>query len=132
MNEFQIKSSDTDLVLILSDVKGDYFKVQLVSSHLNVTREVWAYTDAYGFADLLEELASKIKPWEGEKTWQSIEGEFIFSVSCSSIGKIKFKIELNHYGNNEEWELTTEINSEFGQLPHLAKLARDFFGQSPS
>ena len=132
MNEFRIKSSDTDLALILSDINGDYFKAKLVSAHLNAMREVWAYTDAYGFADLLEYLASKEKPWEGEETWQSIEGEFKLSASCDHVGKIKFRINLNHLGHTEEWEAKTEINSEFGQLPHLAKKAREFFGESPS
>ena len=132
MTKFQIKSSDTDLMLILSDINGDYFKAQLVSSRLNAMREVWAYTDAYGFADLLEQLASREKPWEGEEIWQSIEGEFKFSASCNHVGKVKFRVELNHIGHAEEWEAKTEINSEFGQLPHLAKSAREFFGESPS
>ena len=132
MTEFRIKSSDTDLELILSDIKGDYFKVHLVSAHLQAMREVWAYTDAYGFADLFKYLASKEKPWEGEETWQSIEGEFKFSATCNHVGKIKFVIELNHFGCTEEWQAKTEINSEFGQLPHLAKKAREFFGESSS
>ena len=95
-------------------------------------REVWAYTDAYGFADLMEHLASYEKPWLGAKSWESIEGEFKFSATCSKLGQVTFELELSHYGCAEEWLLKIQINSELGQLPKSAKSARRFFGKSPS
>ena len=132
MNEFRIKSVDTDLELILSDIKGEYFKVRLVSGHINVVREVWAYTDAYGFADLMEHLATYEKPWLEAQRWESIEGEFKFSATCSKLGKVTFELEFCHYGCSEEWQVKTQLNSELGQLPKLAKSAKKFFGKSPS
>jgi len=132
MREFRIKSSDTDLELVLSDIQGDYFKAQIVSKFLNTSRVVWAYTDAYGFADLMENLAAHEKPWTDIKRWESIEGEFKFSAACSRLGKVTFEIELSHYGSAEEWALKTQLNTELGQLPRIAKAARAFFGASPS
>jgi hypothetical protein len=61
MKEFRIKSSDSDLELILSDIHGDYFKARIASNHINSVREVYAYTDAYGFADMMESLATHEK-----------------------------------------------------------------------
>ena len=113
-------------------MKGDYFVAQIESSHLNVTREVWAYTDAHGFADLFEWLASQKKPWNEKQSWESLEGEFKFSSTCSSLGTITFEVELQHQGCAEEWQIKTQISSEFGQLPTLAKRARRFFGETPS
>lgn len=132
MNEFTIKSSDSDLKLVLSDIEGDYFNAQISSSHINAKRKVYAYTDAYGFANLFEYLASQTKPWDGKESWSSLEQEFEFTASCSTLGTVTFTIELSHYGCVEEWSVKTEIKSEFGQLPSLAKSAREFFGESPS
>lgn len=132
MTEFRIKSSDSDLELILKDIKGDYFVAQIISGHLNVRREVWAYTDAHGLADLFEWLASQNRPWSDKQFWESLEGEFRFSATCSSLGKITFEVEFNHYSCAEEWLVKTKISSELGQLPALAKQAREFFGESPS
>jgi len=132
MSELQIKSATSDLELILSDINGDYFSAQIEASHINAKRKVWAYTDAYGFADLLENLSSLTSPWEGEEVWESLEGEFRFSASCSKLGQITFEVALLHQGCPEEWLLQTQIKYEFGQLPKLAKSARAFFGESPS
>ena len=132
MSEFRIKSSDSDLELILSDIQGDYFKARIASKHLNTIREVWAYTDAYGFADMMKILSSYEKPWTDIKRWESIEGEFKISAACNRLGKVTFEIELSNYGGAEEWAVKTQLNSELGQLPRIAKSARAFFGASPS
>lgn len=131
MNEFVIKSADSDLKLVLSDIKDDYFKVNLISDHLTVFREVWAYTDAYGFADLLENIASMQKPWEDEVSWETIEGDLKIKITCNILGKVKFQIELSSTGEDEDWSVKTYLNTELGQLEHLAKSARKFFGSSP-
>lgn len=132
MKEFRIKSSDSDLELILSDIKDDYFKARIVSNHINSVREVYAYTDAYGFADMMESLASHEKGWPDKQRWETLEGEFKVYATCSKLGKVTFEIELSHYGCSEEWILNTQLNTELGQLPRLAKSARAFFGKSPS
>jgi hypothetical protein len=58
MNEFRIKSSDSDLALVFSDIHGDYFNISIESRRISATCEVWGYTDAHGFAGLLESLAA--------------------------------------------------------------------------
>jgi hypothetical protein len=128
MKEFCIDSVDSDLKLILNDLKGDYFTVHLVSNHLTVVREIYAYTRPCSFPDLMESLAIYEKPWTGVKRWESLEGEFKFSASCNIRGNVTFEIELVHYGIAEEWLVKTQLNTEFGQLPKLAKAARSFFG----
>lgn len=132
MSEFIIKSSTSDLSLVLSDINGDYFKATLQSSHLNVVREVYAYTDAYGLADLIEFLSSQKKPWVGEESWESLEGEFKLTATCSILGQVIFKIILSEKtGKDEEWLIETGLTNELGQLEELAKSARAFFGGSP-
>jgi Family of unknown function (DUF6228) len=131
MPEFRIQSSDSDLALVLSDIRGDYFGISVESRRLSAICEIWGYTDAYGFADLWEFLASQTQPWQGEKTWISLEGEFEFSATCSSLGQLTFTITLSDNRCAEPWQMTTELRQEMGQLPNLARSARTFFGPSP-
>lgn len=128
MNEFKIKSVDSDLELTIGELKEDFFTARVVSGHLNAEREVYAYTDAYGFGHFLEKLAAYEKPWLQAERWESLEGEFKIYATCSKLGHVTFELELSHVGCSEEWLVKTQLNSELGQLPKLAKSARAFFG----
>lgn len=132
MQEFRVQSSETEAELLFFGVNGDNFSVAFSSGTVNCQREVWAYTDAYGLADLFEWMASQSKPWKTSEGWESIEGEFKLYASCNVRGNITFDLELNHLGCTEEWRVKSQLKSEFGQLPSLAKKARAFFGPSPS
>lgn len=128
---FAIKSTESDLKLVLSELNGEFFTSRLVSEHLSALRVVCTYTDSHGLANLLERVSKREKPWDGEEYWEGIEGDFRLSVSCSSLGVITFMIRLTHYGIGENWKVETELKSEMGQLPEIARSARVFFGPSP-
>lgn len=127
---FTIKSRESDLRLIVSDVKGEYFTVTVVSNQLTATRNVCTYTDSHGFPNFLERLSLYEKPWDGEESWNGIEGEFKIFGSCSSLGVVTFRIQLVYYGR-ENWRVETELKTEMGQLLEIAHLARRLFGPSP-
>jgi Family of unknown function (DUF6228) len=131
MHGFRIKSSDSDLALVLSHIHSDYFNVSIESCRISSTCEVWGYTDAYEFADLLEFLAAQTQPWQGEERWISLEGEFEFAARCSNLGQLTFTITLSNNRCAEPWEMTTKLRQEMGQLPNFARSARTFFGPSP-
>jgi Family of unknown function (DUF6228) len=131
MDEFRIKSCSSDTELLFTHTNSDYFVAEIASSHIKAVREIWAYTDSYSFADLIEWMASQEHPWKGAQYWESLEGEFKFSATCNSLGQVTFEVGLNHCGITEEWSIKTQICSEFGSLPILAKSARKFFGESP-
>jgi len=128
MKEFCIKSVDSDLRLVFNNFNGVYFTVHLVSIYLTVVRKVWVFSEPCDFPDLIESLASYEKPWKGVRRWESLEREFMFSATCNIRGNVTFEIELVHYDIAEYWLVKTQLNSEFGQLPNLAKAARSFFG----
>lgn len=132
MSEFRVRSSESEAVLRFAGIRGDYFTVALTSGPVYASRDVWTYTDAHGLADFFEWMASQGKPWSGTEGWESIEGEFKIYASCSLLGTVAFDIEINHLGIAEEWQIASQIKTEFGQLPSLAKKARSFFGLSPS
>ncbi len=127
---FQIKSSKSDLVLNFSNRRSEYFFVQIESSYLKMMIDVCSYTDELGILNLFKELAEYNKPWNGEKSWDSIEGDFKFSATCNILGGVVFNVEINKVGVVEEYLFKTELHYEFGQLQALAKSAKLFFTES--
>lgn len=103
MSDFRIESSETDATLLFTWIRGDYFTVCLSSGPVNASRDVWAYTDEHGLADLFEWMASQSKPWGAAEGWESIEGKFKIYASCSTLGTVTFDIQMNHLGVSEEW-----------------------------
>ena len=132
MKTFTIKSNVSDLALEFSDIESESFTVRLESNHISASRKVYDYPDIHRFPDLLERLALHDKPWDGEISWESLEGEFKFSASCSSLGSVTFRVMLNSYFGGEDWNVETIILSEMGQLQVFARSARLFFGATPS
>ena len=132
MKTFTIKSNVSDLALEFSDIESESFTVRLKSNHISASRKVYDYPDIHRFPDLLERLALHDKPWDGEISWESLEGEFKFSASCSSLGSVTFRVMLNSYFGGEDWNVETIILSEMGQLQVFARSARLFFGATPS
>jgi len=66
--------------------------------------------------------------WQGIKSWESIEGEFIISATCSSLGEVLFTVRLRGLqGAPEEWTVSVGLATEFGQLRNIAKHAKGFF-----
>jgi hypothetical protein len=48
------------------------------------------------------------QPWEGEMEWESVEGEFSVIASCSSLGRVTFKVLLRkRQFHGEEWMAET-------------------------
>src|SRR5690606_41495342 len=130
MSDFQIRSSETEATLLFSGIRGDYFTVVL-SGPVNASRDVWAYTDSHGLADLFAWMASQSKPWNGSEGWESIEGGLKISASCTMLGAVTFDIEMKHLGIAEEWRGFTQIQSGIGQVPSIATEARSAFGPAP-
>lgn len=131
MDEFEIKSSSSDLVLICSNLKNDELQVRLESHSIRAELKVSAnnpYTcEFYDLADFLECISSKNPPWEKSIEWTSLEGEFKLSATCSALGQVIFVVTLSNQFSSEEWCIETQLKYELGQLPELAKSARNFF-----
>ncbi len=124
---FSIHSISSSRELIFTDRRGEYFKVY-IKGDVSAFVEVWAYTDANGLSGLFQELASYEKPWQGEESWGSIEGEFVISATCSPLGEVLFAIQLyGLQGAPEEWKVSVGLATEFGQLSNIAKHAKEFF-----
>lgn len=76
--------------------------------------------DAAGLQAFLAGLGKHGRPWTGAREWQSIEGDFKLSATCTALGNVVFNVELHGLqGATEEWAVTAGIDYELGELERL-------------
>lgn len=122
-----IHSTSSDRELLFTENTGECFRVELKGFSLSAATEIWAL-DAIGLSQFFEELGKLERPWQGQRTWASVEGDFSLSATCSSLGAVTFRVELHQLpGAPEEWQFGAGIATEFGQLERLGKAAKEFF-----
>ena len=125
-----IKSTQSSLKLVVSDLRDEYFTATISSPYLTASADVCTFTDSHGLPNLLERLAGHDTAWQGEETWEGIEGNLKLTASCSSLGAVKFTIQLRDFPG-EVWQANTELNTEMSELAGIAADARKLFGPSP-
>ena len=125
---FSIHSTSSSRELVFSAHKDDYFHVELKGFEISASAGVWAYTDANGLNEFFQELGCFEKPWQGQRSWSSLEGDFSLSETCTSLGNVTFRVALlGLQGAPEEWRAETGLVTELGQLEKIAKQAEIFF-----
>jgi hypothetical protein len=122
-----IRSTSSNRALQIGEGGGNSIPVKLTGFPITAVTEVWAETgDVSALADFFVNLGKVRSPWQGTRTWESLEGDFRLSVTCSSLGAVTFQVQLRGLqGAPEEWHVESGIESEFGQLEQLAKDAEE-------
>lgn len=118
-----IRSSSSNRTLRISGERSDYLQVELLGFRIFAASSVWIETgDAASLVNFFIALGEQQRPWQGQRTWASLEGDFNLSVTCSSLGGITFQVELRDLqGAPEEWQVIAGIEFELGQLARLAE-----------
>lgn len=126
---FSIKSNSTDKELRFFGA-GEYsFSVALRGAEIYAIREVYCPLGSSGFVQFFTQLATHERPWAGAESCASIEGDFSLSAHCSPLGVVTFSVTIHGpFGVAEEWQLSSQLTSELGQLPRIASSAKHFFG----
>ncbi|NNK24319.1 MAG: hypothetical protein HKP05_01595 [Woeseiaceae bacterium] len=89
---------------------------------------VSSHTDPYGVVRLFSEAATDWRGWSGEKSWESLEGDFRLTLISGNTGRISLRAFISHdCGNPDPWRLDAELGIEAGQLDVLAKDIERFF-----
>jgi hypothetical protein len=129
LSSFSIKSSSSDRELVFSEPRKDYFTVELRGNEPRAIRKVYAYSPhSPNIAAFFGRLASYDGPWESVECWESLEGEFALSATCSVLGVITFTLSMHgRLDSQDKWRISTTIIVEFGQLPGIASSAEQFF-----
>jgi hypothetical protein len=127
---FSIHSTSSSRELVFSAHKGEYFRVELKGFEVVASTDVWAYTDANRLNEFFQELGHFERPWQGQRSWASIEGEFSLAATCTSLGNVSFHVTLlGLQGAPEEWRVEVGLVTDLGQLEKIAKHAQFFFNE---
>ena len=125
---FLIHSTSSSRELVFSAHKDDYFHVELKGLEVSASADVWAYTDANGLNEFFQELGRFERPWQGERSWATLENDFSLFATCTSLGNVTFRlILLGSQGAPEEWRVEANLVTDLGQLEQSAKHAELFF-----
>ncbi len=113
-----IRSCSSNRELRISCASDSRLLAELVGFPVSVKVEVWVETgDAARLQSFLADLGKQGRPWSGAREWQSIEGDFKLSVTCTALGNVVFNVELHGLqGATEEWAVTAGIDYEMGEL----------------
>ena len=116
-----IRSCTSNRELRISCASDSYLLAELTGFSVSARVEVWVETgDAAGLQAFLTDLGKQGRPWSGTRDWQSIEGDFRLSATCTPLGNVVFSVELHGLqGATEEWAVTAGIDYELGQLERL-------------
>ena len=128
---FSIHSVNSDRELSLQYLKEEYLAVEIKGSGLSAMSGVWMYTDANGLNAFFQELSEFKQPWQGTRTWESLEGDLSLSATCATLGQVTFMVKLRHFiGSPEDWRIEAALVTELGQLEKIAKDAKAFFQEN--
>ena len=123
---FSIRSTTSNRELAFSDNNGYSFVIELKGFNISASAEVLAL-DAIGLEQFFDTVGKVERPWLGELAWASMEEDFTLSVSCTPLGNVVFRIEINQLpGAAEEWRVNVGIATELGQLAEIGKSAIKF------
>jgi hypothetical protein len=124
---FAIKSARSDAELAFVAFEGGHFTVEFRSSEVSAVLRVWGYTDCQFLVDLLQHLAQQKRGWKDPMEWQSIESDLALQFRSDSHGHVFVAVEMRHSHGEEDWLVKAGIQTELGQLPHIAANAAAFF-----
>jgi hypothetical protein len=125
---FTIKSVRSDADLTFVEHVGDHFNVAIRGSEVSGACRVWGYTDCENLVIFFDYFTQHERCPIPLCEWDSIEGDFSLAIHADKQGHIFFiEVKMRQCQGVEEWQLTRIIETEFGQLPQIARNARDFF-----
>jgi hypothetical protein len=126
-DSFTIKSVRSDAELVFEGYIGDHFNVLLRGTEVSAGLRVWGYTDCESLVELLAHLAVQQRDWSFAADWASIEGDLSLDFKCDPLGHVLVGIRMQRIKGAEDWQLSSEIETELGQLPRIAAAASRFF-----
>ena len=127
MPSVEIRSTRGKRCFRLHDRDGDYFIATVEGDGLRGSKGVYSYTDGNHLVNLFRSIAKDWRGWEGERCWESIEGDLRIAIRSSRTGEITMRITLQSEGGYDDWRLEAPIFTEAGQLESIAHQVALFF-----
>jgi len=103
--------------------------VQIVMSSdtYQVTRRLYLHPNFDDLDRFFLQLSEMESPWEGERFWETIEGEFKIIATCDSLGHVTFAIKILNY--QDSWCMEAKFGYDLGMLKDLSADFQKFWGQ---
>jgi hypothetical protein len=125
---------DRTLELLASRSTG-YREIQATVhlGHLTASRtfhEGPGFADFREIAELFAEVALDWRGWKGSRVWESADDDFLLVCTHDGVSGVEVKVTLRGY--EEDWEVTSGLFLETGQLDALARDVRRFVDSLPS
>ncbi|MFD2441624.1 DUF6228 family protein [Paracoccus kondratievae] len=132
MSIFLMKSSSPGCSLQFSNRSPDYVDVTIETPNLRAMKRVFIYdnTSSGGFVEYFQMLAGHSSRWEGEKTWETLEGELHLGATCDAWGHVRLEIALRDY--QLDWSVRCSLLFDLGMLSEHASDAASFMASSPN
>ncbi|HJR08887.1 MAG TPA: DUF6228 family protein [Pyrinomonadaceae bacterium] len=109
----------------------DYLNVTLYASGLHASTRIYNiyYGDGAGsLPSFFKDMAMNWRGWEGEKRWESVEGDLKMTCTSHPLGHINLAVELHSYLDDPfVWDVRCSLVLESWQLDVLADEARKVF-----
>ncbi|MFH5879344.1 DUF6228 family protein [Arthrobacter sp. NA-172] len=118
MNEVTIGHQGT-LVFRVENTRGsrngliENLRVTAQLPGLQATKDVWDFDGWSGLLSFFEELVSNWRGWDGEKSFDSIEGDF--RLAAKHDGHIRLAFELRESGRSTPWTANGELTLDPGE-----------------
>jgi hypothetical protein len=107
----------------------EYCIAHLVVGSLAARVRFYSYeTRELGLGEFFTDLAKHWRGWDGEKTWESLEGDLVLSASHDGLGHVKLTVELRDRFRDIEygWLARAALLLEAGSLDEVARSATRF------
>jgi hypothetical protein len=107
------------------------FLVELIDTGLKAS--LFAYSlEGDRFPEFMRELADSWPGWDGERCWESLEGDFGLRCRHDRLGHVIANIDLRVLGRDGlRWSLQTIIKIEPGSLERIACDAKQMLTRHP-
>lgn len=132
MAELEIKNRDQDGAFVLQStpIPGDRWRAEFRSAPASGAIAFYN-PPPLGLASFIEELQTNWRGWDGERTWESLEGDVRVGATHDSGGHVQLSVRLAPIRDRPrqqlEWQLVAAIWIAAGEdLRDLARRAREF------
>ena len=109
------------------DELGDYWIAELRGEAVRAQRRFYALGHT-GLSDYFADLAASWRGWNGDKTWEALEGDVFLAASHDGKGTVGMLVELRaepSVRRDADWRAALVLTLDAGALDHVAREARD-------
>ena len=122
MDPVSIKSCNDSTELILSVTSSSSYETRFIAEIRGAQFNGAILSSTYfsGPPSLLfKEISENWDGWDGEKSWDAIDGELYLSATTNSLGSITLKVRMVYLSG--DFELVATIALEAGQLDTISR-----------